>query len=263
MIVSRLSQKAGKIVITPDVTRNVGNVDTFYLFYYVYKNNDDEMIDVNCNIYDNDKKQVFTKKEVITAYEGNIFQNQMFVAVPTTGLAYGKYTVEINASSKNSTASEKTVFENQSYEFPLPLSEVDELIDQLQYIAKDEEMEYMRDGKTVEERQKRFLEFWKKQDPSTLTKRNEVMQEYYRRLFIANKSFSTTYVKGWRTDMGMVYIIFGAPSNIDKHPFDQDSKPYEIWEYYDINKEFVFIDNTGFGDYRLITPIWETFRYQR
>ena len=107
------------------------------------------------------------------------------------------------------------------------------------------------------------MEFWKKKDPNPASKRNEVMQEYYRRLITADSTFTNTFQKGWRTDMGMVYIIFGEPSNIDRHPFDLDTKPYEVWQYYDINKEFVFVDNTGFGDYRLITPIWETFRYQR
>lgn len=263
MIVSRLSQSTGKTVITPDVTRNVGNVDTFYLFYYVYKNNDDEMVDISCNIFDNEKKQVFSKKDIITASEGNIFQNQIFVAVPTAGLAYGKYTIEINAAGKNSTVTENATFENQSFEYPLPLTEIDELIDQLEYIAKDDEMDYMRGGNSMEDRQKRFIDFWKKKDPNPSTRRNEVMQEYYKRIHIADKNFTTTYMKGWKTDMGMVFVIFGPPSNIDKHPFDQDTKPYEIWEYYDINKEFVFVDNSGFGDYRLITPIWETFRYER
>jgi hypothetical protein len=63
--------------------------------------------------------------------------------------------------------------------------------------------------------------------------------------------------------MGMVYVIFGEPSNIERHPYDMDQKPYEIWDYYDINRQFVFLDNTGFGDYRLITPIWDTFRYAK
>jgi hypothetical protein len=63
--------------------------------------------------------------------------------------------------------------------------------------------------------------------------------------------------------MGMVYIIFGEPSNIERHPYEMDTKPYEIWAYYNINKQFVFVDNSGFGDYRLITPIWDTFVFQR
>lgn len=62
MIVSRLSSSEGKKVITPDVGRNVAAVDTFYLFYYVYKNNDDEKVDVNCRILDPDKKEVYSKR---------------------------------------------------------------------------------------------------------------------------------------------------------------------------------------------------------
>ena len=64
------------------------------------------------------------------------------------------------------------------------------------------------------------------------------------------------------SDIGLVYVIFGAQSNIERHPYDMDAKPYEIWDYYDDNKQFVFVDNTGFGDYRLITPIWDTFRFE-
>lgn len=56
--------------------------------------------------------------------------------------------------------------------------------------------------------------------------------------------------------MGMVFIILGTPSNIDRHPFELDSKPYEIWHYYEINRQYVFVDYTGFGDYRLVTPFY-------
>ncbi|HEY3252292.1 MAG TPA: GWxTD domain-containing protein [Ignavibacteria bacterium] len=263
MVVSQMSESAGKKTITPDVARNVGTIDTFYLFYYVYKNNEDAFIDVNCRIFDNSKKEVFSRKEIIDASQESSFQNQFFMSFPTYGMAYGKYTIEITAESKSSNASESTFFENQSFEFPLPLTEIDELISQLQYIAKDEEMDYMKAGKTAGERQKRFIEFWKKKDPSPSTRRNEIMQEYYRRLMLADKKFSTMYTKGWKTDMGMVYVIFGEPNNIDRHPFELDTKPYEVWQYYELNRDFVFVDNSGFGDYRLITPIWDTFRFAK
>jgi len=68
---------------------------------------------------------------------------------------------------------------------------------------------------------------------------------------------------GWRSDRGMVYTILGTPNNIDRHPFEYDSKPYEVWEYYDLNRSFVFLDQTGFGDYRLITPLTgDMYRYR-
>lgn len=262
MIVSRLSSSEGKKVITPDVGRNVAAVDTFYLFYYVYKNNDDEKVDVNCRILDPDKKEVYSKKETIDVSTGLAFQNMVFMPVPTSELGFGKYTIEISAASNNYNTTTDSYFENFTVDFPLPLKEIDVLIEQLQYIAKGEEMDFMRDAKNDIEKQKRFLNFWKKKDPSPNTKRNEVMQEYYRRVNSANKFFGNTYTQGWRTDMGMVFIIFGEPNNIERHPYDMDSKPYEIWDYYQDNKQFIFIDNTGFGDYRLISPIWDTFRFE-
>ncbi len=263
MIVSKISSSEGKKIITPDIQRNVGIVDTFFLFFYVYKNNDDQSVNINCRISDAEQKEVFAKKETIDFTTGLSFQNQVFVAVPTADMGFGKYSVEISALSTNYNASESSSFENVSPDFPAPLKNIDELIEQLQYIAKDEELDHMRDGKTDVEKQKRFLDYWKKKDPSPNTKRNEVMQEYYKRLMNANKFFSTTYTPGWKSDMGMVYIIFGEPSNIERHPYDMDTKPYEVWDYYGENKQFVFVDNTGFGDYRLITPIWDTFRFEK
>lgn len=262
MIVSRLSSNDGKKTITPDVGRNVAAIDTFYLFYYIYKNNDDEKIDVNCRILDPEKKEVYVKNETIDVTNGLAFQNQVFMAVPTSDLGYGKYTIEIKAASSNYDYSTDSYFDNVAIDFPLPMKDIDILVEQLQYIAKGDEMDYIRDGKTDQEKQKRLLDFWKKKDPSPNTKRNEVMQEYYRRVNAANKFFGNVYSAGWRTDMGMVYIIFGEPNNIERHPYEMDSKPYEVWDYYKDNKQFIFIDNTGFGDYRLISPIWDTFRYE-
>jgi GWxTD domain-containing protein len=261
MIVSRISYTEGKRVITPDVTRNVGTIDTFYLFFYVYRNNEEENIDVNCRIYDPENKEVYTKKEMINISEGMIFQNLVFMAVPAKDFSYGNYTIDITASSASHNTSIKSFFRNENLDFPVPLKEIDLLVDQLQYVAKEKEIDYIREGKTDAEKQKRFLEFWQKKDPSPGTKRNEYMQEYYIRVIIANKNFSTTYTQGWRTDMGMVFIIFGQPNNIDRHPYEMDTKPYEVWDYYELQKQFVFVDNSGFGDYRLTTPLWETFRY--
>jgi GWxTD domain-containing protein len=144
----------------------------------------------------------------------------------------------------------------------MALKDIDELAEQLRYIAKEDELDYIKEGKNDYEKQNRFMKFWEKKDPSPGTKRNEIMQEYYKRIRGADKLFSTTYTPGWKTDMGMVFIIYGQPDNVDRHPYEMDSKPYEVWDYYSQNKQFVFIDNTGFGDYRLATPIWDTFRYR-
>ncbi len=60
--------------------------------------------------------------------------------------------------------------------------------------------------------------------------------------------------------MGMVYILYGTPNDIERHPFNISRKPYEVWYYYDLNRNFVFQDDNGFGDYRLVTPLFDTRR---
>jgi GWxTD domain-containing protein len=267
MIVSGMTEENGKKFITPDVTRNIGLLDTFHLFFYAYDNSpvpDNESgeapLGVTCRIYDFNKKEVYSYNKNIDRSKASGNQNQVIFTIPSQGFLLGNYTLEINAAAGTETASTSASFKNVSTDFPLDLNNVDELIDQLQYIAQDKEMDYMRGGNSLQEKQRRFLEFWKSKDPTPLTKKNEVMIAYYRRLNYADQHFSTVYTKGWKTDMGMVFIIFGMPSNIDRHPYEMDTKPYEIWDYYDISRQFIFVDFTGFGDYRLTTPIWDKFR---
>jgi GWxTD domain-containing protein len=86
------------------------------------------------------------------------------------------------------------------------------------------------------------------------TKENELMTEYYRRVAFAEENFSRGTSGGWRSDMGMIYILFGRPDDISRSLNPQQSYNYETWYYYKINEEFSFVDDFGFGDYRLRSP---------
>ncbi|MBK9510682.1 MAG: GWxTD domain-containing protein [Cytophagaceae bacterium] len=45
----------------------------------------------------------------------------------------------------------------------------------------------------------------------------QMIKNYYRRVSDANRLFSN-YKEGWKTDKGMVYIIMGPPSRVQKKP---------------------------------------------
>ena len=56
----------------------------------------------------------------------------------------------------------------------------------------------------------------------------------------------------WQLDYYQLILIkFGFPDDVERHPFDINSVPYEIWRYYTLQRIFVFVDQTGFGDYRI------------
>ncbi len=189
-----------------------------------------------------------------------------FLTVPGKALQSGQYTVEMKSYIADSVDAQKlqltsTVTRKLFVKLPgLPfmINDLDVAIDELMYVASKDEMDSLR-SVAGEQKREAFLSFWKKRDPTKETDVNELMQEYYQRIDFANKNFSH-YVDGWKTDRGNVYVVFGEPSNIERHPLDIDAKPYEVWTYYDQNRTFVFIDETGFGDYRLRDPIWEQWR---
>jgi GWxTD domain-containing protein len=51
-----------------------------------------------------------------------------------------------------------------------------------------------------------------------------LMRSYFRRVELANRFF-TSYKQGWKTDRGMIYIIFGKPDEV----FRFDDR--EVWRY--------------------------------
>ena len=107
-----------------------------------------------------------------------------------------------------------------------------------------------------EEKKGFFTETWEKLDPSPDSERNELMNEYYYRVQTANRRFSGQR-EGWRSDRGMIYIIYGEPDAVEEHHMEIDTKPYIIWYYYSVNRRFIFVDYTGFGDYQLTEPLSE------
>lgn len=96
-----------------------------------------------------------------------------------------------------------------------------ELIEALRYIAKNKEYEAMV---TASDPKAALDEFWL--DRSGSPERAKVLiRTFYNRVRNANLFF-TTYKEGWKTDRGMIYIIFGLPDRILK------KNDFEWWIYH-------------------------------
>jgi len=136
------------------------------------------------------------------------------------------------------------------------ISDIGDALKQMRYILTNEERAKLKNA-SWKEREKLFQEFWKKRDPTPSTLHNELMEEYYKRVKFANERFSG-FQPGWRTDMGMIYILLGPPDDIERTTMPRRSNTYEIWYYYRLNQSFVFVDESGFGEFRLETPFYGT-----
>ena len=268
MLVARINVTGGKRTIVPSVSPNVGLVpDAFHVFFEAYNQSALDSVKFVVDVLNERKEKV---DEVIQPQKLSPGRNQVFVRIRNDSLPIGEYSLYVRAISVAETslaspgylASTSRLFVVHWKGLPTSIKDIDLAIEECIYKAKDSEMSYMREAKTPEEKQKRFLEFWRKRDPNPNTPRNEKMEAYFARVDYANRNFKH-YLEGWRTDRGMVYILFGPPDNVDRHPFDIDAKPYDVWSYYDLNHTFVFVDETGFGDYRLTSPIWDVWQRPR
>ena len=132
------------------------------------------------------------------------------------------------------------------------IRDVEEAMDQMRYIlTSDERSKFSKVKKN--DREELFYTFWKERDPTPETAINELMEQYYSRVRYVNEHF-TSFTPGWRTDMGMIYILFGPPDDIERIFMSSDRNANQTWHYYRINRSFTFYDQNGFGDYRLTTP---------
>lgn len=94
------------------------------------------------------------------------------------------------------------------------------LVKTLRYLTTSKEWEELE----LAENPKRGLDrFWLKVGGSSQNARN-LIREYYARVSEANMFF-TTYKEGWKTDRGMLYIIWGPPDRV----FRKDDS--EVWIY--------------------------------
>lgn len=128
------------------------------------------------------------------------------------------------------------------------------MIEPMRYISTKKEYETLVQS---ENKKEAVDNFWIEIAGSTERART-MIREYYNRVESANDYF-TSYLEGWKTDRGIIYIIFGSPNVVYKN---QD---YENWIYGEENNmmsiNFVFhkVNNPVSGnDYSLSrSPIFK------
>jgi GWxTD domain-containing protein len=85
------------------------------------------------------------------------------------------------------------------------------MIEPLAYLATQDELAELR----ASTKQKIALdEFWIKR-AGNIEKARELIKIYYSRVLYANYYF-TSFKEGWRTERGMIYIIYGPPDKVYK-----------------------------------------------
>jgi len=197
-------------------------------------------------------KKVQWEDSINATVDGDVIGH--LVNVPIKDISRRDLILKVVVNQNNNTSSKSFPFKIKNTMIFDGIDNIDTALLQMSYILTSEEKKELKNLKQSE-KEKFFRKVWAKRDPVVQTKINELMEEYYTRVGFAEENFSRGTSGGWKSDMGMVYILFGKPDDMVRSMNMQGSYNYETWYYFQINEEFTFIDEYGFGDYRLRTPL--------
>lgn len=210
------------------------------------------------------------------------------VLLPIEDLPSGQYTVTVRVfdDQYGAVAEVSDRFSMYWHVFSFKDQKFEEVLEQMRYIAKRDELKKLSQLPETD-RQRGLFEFWRRRDPTPGTPQNEVMDEYYRRIRYANRHFKWFGGEGWKSPQGKIYITYGPPDEIRLYQnadgFQEsdgwistrsrrrsnefpslflaarssqyDNATYELWEYNQLNRRFVFVDTSGMGTFKLVGPL--------
>ncbi len=132
--------------------------------------------------------------------------------------------------------------------------ELEDLFDKSRYLATKNEIDKFNKLSNVDGKREFMFEFWKAKDAESGLNQNEYFRNYMQRVIISNEKYTSMGKPGWKTDRGRVFLLYGEPTEVERYPNQLDTRPYEIWQYTDIEGGvfFIFADLTGFSDYTLV-----------
>jgi GWxTD domain-containing protein len=104
----------------------------------------------------------------------------------------------------------------------------------IKYEATSAQKSQWKELKSVDARKKFLTDFWH-QHPAGMR------DMYIARVRKANERWTSMLRDGWKTDMGRILILYGEPDEIERHPNESGSRPYEIWTYNGIQGGVIFV----------------------
>ena len=117
------------------------------------------------------------------------------------------------------------------------LNKIEDIPDPLIFVsAKEEHDELLAAGNDKAKVDKVILDITQDKDRA-----KTFMRSYFRRVELANLYFSS-YKEGWKTDRGMIYLVFGLPDEVSR------TGPNEVWYYKTYKERFTFVKNGSIYD---------------
>jgi GWxTD domain-containing protein len=254
---SGFEKRGESTLLVPRVSDEQVLSSKLYAYFEVYHLNMSDSFQVSFEVLDSNGDSYNAQSYRTKGNEG--LGKQFIPLVQENKLPHGQYRVVVTIEQGDKKTTSESQFNWFLAGLPRSFTSIDQAIEVLRYIASKPELDKMKKAPKAEKHAE-LIAFWKSKDPDPETPENEKQYEYYSRVVYANNTFGTNQREGWKTDMGRVFILLGPADQIERQPFNQTYlqsalgrivKAVQVWSYYEYNRDLVFVDENGFGEYRL------------
>ena len=168
-------------------------------------------------------------------------------SIPPQRLSIGRYELRLNQGSTVMATTPFLVAFSDQY----AAGNLQDIVSLLRWFAPADTLRALLNA-APEDRAGAWQRFWRSTDPNPATPENEAIDEYLRRVQLANDRFRDEGVPGWTTERGEVFIALGEPNDVlDRRPDVQGRNRWIQWSYYEHRLVLSFFDDAGFGRYRM------------
>ncbi|MFQ6044807.1 MAG: GWxTD domain-containing protein [Gemmatimonadales bacterium] len=245
--VSRATRAAiPEFVLNPRATAPYGS-DTVSLYFEVYRLAEKASLYLRA-VERSDETEVWRDSVVLLPAPELAAQ---VVRVPTSSLSVGEIRFDAVLDSSADTVHVAALV---SFSDEWAISNFEQTLSLLRYFGPDSTRRRLLDA-PVEARREQWKEFWRETDPDPDTPENEALNRYFARLMEANERFGEATEAGWLTDRGEVFITLGEPDQVLESGSEFEIRGSRVirWSYQAYRLTIDFVDETGFGRFRL-TP---------
>jgi GWxTD domain-containing protein len=250
LVILEKEDNDGEIFISP--LKGLVELNTSPVVSFEYETQDADSVNISSELYkidDEQKKIIYTNNYFLLPQHGF---NSFVEKFDNSLLEEGEYLINYILSQSQNKASFQDTFKVVWFDKPTYLYKYDLALRPMMYLLSPEEYEKAEDL-SIAELEIWFKKYWYEKDDTPETPFNEVQYEFYSRVQKAILDFSLRFKEGWRTERGKTLILYGEPTQIDRHHHVGKSKPFEIWYYENLNKKITFLDKNNNGDFKLVS----------
>ena len=234
-----------RIVPTPRATVTLGQDSTFTVYLEGYGAG--STFPVRASIFGENTSTAVWSDTTSLARRGTLFSG--LVTIPVARLGVGSLTLAVTPIGGADTT-RAPVF--VTFGEDLPVATFSEMVNYLRYFGSSSRLQALRDA-PPDARANLWATFLRETDPDPATPVNEALRDYFARIAQANARFREEGGIGWLTDRGRVLVALGTPDQFyEPNTTDLNQRGRaQIWEYRRHRLQIVFIDQTGFGRWRM------------